>query len=270
MTKFTPTFHPHALKAAQEGAKVILHYWGKIDGYKQKSSLSDLVTVADQESEDAVISILKKEFPDHSFLAEESGLNEMDSEYMWIIDPLDGTTNFAHQYPVVAVSIALFHKGSPVLGIVYNPITNELYEAEKGKGAFLNGHKLSVSPVKELTKSLLATGFAYDRLKTPETNYKEFTHFTNLTQGVRRAGSAALDLAYVASGRLEGYWERGIQAWDMAAGMLLVTEAGGQVTTYDGSPVDIYSGKILATNGHVHGQISQQLCMLKSESGIKG
>jgi len=260
-----PTFHSHALKAAKAGAEVIIHYWGKLDGYKQKSSLSDLVTVADQESEDAVINILKKEFPDHSFLAEESGLNEMSSEYMWIIDPLDGTTNFAHQYPVVAVSIALFHKGAPILGIVFNPITQELYEAEKGKGACLNNEKLTVSSVSDLTKSLLATGFAYDRLKTPETNYREFTHFTNLTQGVRRAGSAALDLAYVASGRLEGYWERGIQAWDMAAGMLLVTEAGGKVTSYDGSDVDIYSGRILASNGRVHKQISEQLCMLKDE-----
>lgn len=267
MSIFTPTYHTPALLAAKAGAEAIIHYWGKLEGYKQKSSLSDLVTVADQESEDAVLAILKKYFPDHSYLAEESGLNEMASEYLWIIDPLDGTTNFTHQYPVVAVSIALFHQGSPLLGIVYNPITNELYEAEKGKGAFLNGNKIGVSSVNELSKSLLATGFAYDRLKTPETNYREFTHFTNLTQGVRRAGSAALDLAYVASGRLDGYWERGIQAWDMAAGMLLVTEAGGTISSYDGSEVDIYSGRILASNGRIHKQISEQLTIVKESRG---
>lgn len=266
MSLFTPTFYPHALKAAKAGAEAILNHWGKLDSYKHKSSLSDLVTVADQESEAAILSILKWQFPDHSFLAEESGLNERASEYLWVIDPLDGTTNFAHQYPVLAVSIGLFHNGSPLLALVYNPISKELFEAEKGKGAYLNGNKIAVSNVNELTKALLATGFAYDRLKTPETNYREFTHFTNMTQGVRRAGSAALDLAFVACGRLDGYWERGIQAWDMAAGMLLVTEAGGEVTNYDGSPVDIYSGRIVASNGKIHHVISEQLGLLKTKA----
>lgn len=252
------------LEAANAGASVLLHYWGKLKEVECKSSSSDLVTVADRESEKIIIEVIKASFPEHGILGEESGLEDhYHSDYQWIIDPLDGTTNYTHSYPMVSISIALYHKNEPLIGIVYNPILQELFQAASGSGAFLNGKKIHVSSTCELSRSLLATGFAYDRLKTPETNYSEFACFTQLTQGVRRAGSAALDLAYVASGRLDGYWERGIQPWDMAAGLLLVTEAGGTVTAYDQSPIDLKSGKILASNAHLHSQISMELLKLK-------
>lgn len=252
-----------ALEAAQSGGNILTKYWGTLTSYEQKSSASDLVTVADKESEAAIIKLIKSKFPNHSILAEESGLENQSNEFMWYIDPLDGTTNYAHQYPTFSVSIACYQNNMPLVGVVYNPLTNERFFATKGGGATLNGKPIRVSKVDNLSQSLLATGFAYDRLKTPETNYKEFTHFTQLTQGVRRAGSAALDLAFVACGRLDGYWERGLQAWDMAAGLLLVTEAGGLVSNYDQSQVDINSGRILSSNGLIHLQISEQLLNLR-------
>lgn len=251
------------LKAAEDGSQVLLKYWGKLKEVECKSSSSDLVTVADKEAEKAIIKHLRSYFPDHGILGEESGLDDREeSLYRWIIDPLDGTTNYTHNYPMFSISIALFYKGKPLVGIVHNPLLQETFHAIKGGGAFLNEEKIKVSSTCELSKSLLATGFAYDRLKSPETNYTEFAFFTQLTQGVRRAGSAALDLAYVASGRLDGYWERGLKPWDMAAGILLVTEAGGQVSSYDQTPIDLKSGKILASNGHIHAQISNELLKL--------
>lgn len=252
-----------ARQAAERGALVLQEHWGKLERVDFKSSHSDLVTIADKESEKIIIETIKNQFPSHAILAEESGLEAHTSDYMWIIDPLDGTTNYTHQYPVISVSIGVLYKKEPLVAIVYNPILKENFEAIRGKGATLNGKPIHVSQVKALPDSLLATGFAYDRLKTPETNYKEFTHFTQATQGVRRAGSAALDLAYVAAGRLDGYWERGIKPWDMAAGWLLVLEAGGKVSAYDGSPVDIHSGQILASNGHLHEVMSNHLAHLK-------
>lgn len=252
-----------AKEAAQAGAEVLLHYWGKIKSVECKSAPSDLVTVADRESEARIIQVIKSRFPDHTILAEESGLESgRQDDYLWIIDPLDGTTNYTHGYPMVSISIALTLKGEPLVGVVHNPILKEFFEAKKGDGALLNGQKIAVTCVEELSSSLLATGFAYDRLKTPETNYKEFAYFTQLTHGVRRGGSAALDLAYVACGRLDGYWERGLKSWDIAAGALLVTEAGGRVSNYDLSPLDLKSGKVLATNGRLHQAISTELMRL--------
>lgn len=256
-----------ALTAAQEGAQILKKYWGRLQSVEIKSSHSDLVTIADKESEKVIIERIKAHFPDHAILAEESGLAHAsklaeESKYLWIIDPLDGTTNYTHCYPMVSISIALMEKGQVIIGVIFNPFTQELFYAERGKGAYLNDQILSVSSTKELTSSLLATGFAYDRLKSPETNYTEFGYFTQLTQGVRRGGSAALDMAYVAAGRLDGYWERGIQPWDVAAGLLMVEEAGGRVSAYDTSPIDLYSGKVLATNGAIHETISGELMKL--------
>lgn len=252
-----------AIEASEAGCKVLLKYWGKLESIKHKSSTSDLVTEADQESEKAIIGVIKKYYPTHSVLAEESGLEgSKTAPFLWVIDPLDGTTNYTHMYPMFAVSIALWHEGKPIVGVVYNPMSKELFHASLNQGAFLNNERLHVSATQKLAASLLATGFAYDRQKSPETNYKEFTYFTHLTQGVRRGGSAALDLCFVASGRLDGYWERGLQPWDLAAGSLLVTEAGGQVTAYDRTPFDLYSGKVLASNGHIHPLISQELMKL--------
>lgn len=254
-----------AQQASSKGAQILTEYWGKITAYDLKSSHSDLVTIADKKSEAVIIETIKKSFPDHAIMAEESGFEALPSDYLWIIDPLDGTTNYAHQYPTVSISIGVLYKQEPMVAIVFNPLLNENFEAAKGRGSTLNGKPIRVSSIAKLEDSLLATGFAYDRLKSPETNYKEFTHFTQLTQGVRRAGSAALDLAYVAAGRLDGYWERGVKPWDMAAGWLLVQEAGGKVTAYDNSPLDLMDGHILASNGHLHDEMSNHLRHLKKK-----
>ncbi len=258
-----------ALALAEEGGAVLKHYWGNLHDICDKELAGDLVTEADKESERRILALLQREYPDHSALAEESGQHakhksDFPSDFLWIIDPLDGTTNYAHQYPVVAVSVALVFRGQPVVGVVLNPLQGELYQATIGSGATLNGQTIKVSAARNLAKSLLASGFAYDRRQTADNNYAEFCHLTNLTQGVRRGGSAALDLAYVAAGRCDGYWERGIKAWDIAAGSLLVQEAGGMVTGYDGAPLDLYGGRILATNGHLHPALSAELLRVKT------
>lgn len=252
------------MEAAEAGAKVLLRYWGKLESVECKSSSSDLVTIADRESESAIIHVIRKYFPKHGVLGEESGLEDLyQSEYQWIIDPLDGTTNYTHNYPMVSISIALAHRGELLIGLVYNPICKESFHAVKGGGAFFNGQKISVTKTSELSCALLATGFAYDRKKSPETNYTEFAYFTQLTHGVRRGGSAALDLAYVAAGRLDGYWERGLKPWDIAAGALLVQEAGGQISNYDLSPLNLSEGRVLASNGLLHPIISSELMKLR-------
>lgn len=250
-----------AVKAAKKGSAALLKYWGKLSNIREKSFAWDLVTEADKESENLIIKSLKRQFKHHSILAEESGLEEAakKSEYLWVIDPLDGTTNYTHQYPMVSISIALLHNKIPIVGVVYNPIHKELFMAVKGGGATLNGQPIAVSKTLKVNRSLLSTGFAYDRRETPDNNYTEFIRLTNISQGVRRGGSAALDLAYVAAGRLDGYWERGLQAWDIAAGSLLVLEAGGQVSGYNREPLDIFTGKILATNGVIHPELSANL-----------
>lgn len=178
---------------------------------------------------------------------------------MWAVDPLDGTTNYTHQMPMACISIALLYRGKPIVGVVYNPFIDELFEAVTGMGATLNGINISVSTVQEICKSLLATGFAYDRLETPDNNYAEFCFLTSQTQGVRRMGSAAIDLAYVAAGRIDGFWERGLNIWDIAAGTLLVEEAGGRISSYENTPLQMNSGRILASNGHIHETMSAML-----------
>lgn len=248
------------IEIALGAGEILRSYWGKTGEIKQKQFFWDLVTAADLASEAFIIAAIKREFPGHEILSEEAGLSASPhSDYQWVIDPLDGTTNFTHQYPMVCVSIGLLVHGKPTLGVVYNPIINELFVAAKGKGTTLNGVPLHVSRVEKLEQSLLATGFAYDRKETRENNYAEFCHMTNLCQGVRRGGSAALDLAYVASGRLDGYWERGLKPWDIAAGIVLVEEAGGVITSYEGGPIDLFSGRILAANPQVHPLLMHQL-----------
>ena len=249
-----------ATQAAQAGGMILEKYWGKLSNIEQKTFHWDLVTEADKESEKVIFDILKKEFPTHTLLGEETGLQEIEgTDYTWVVDPLDGTTNYTHQYPMVSISIALLHKGEPIIGVVYNPIHHELYQAAKGQGATLNRKTITVSKTESLQFSLLATGFAYDRRDTTDNNYLEFFHITHQSQGVRRAGSAALDLAYVAAGRLDGFWERGLQPWDMAAGVVLVREAGGKVSSYENEPFILESGRILATNGIIHHTLSQEL-----------
>lgn len=249
-----------ATEAALAAGAILQSYWGNLDVISEKKRAGDLVTAADKASEAAVLEVLQRHFPDHAILAEESGfLGNPDSEYCWAIDPLDGTTNYAHQYPFFAVSIGLLIAGIPQVGVIFDPFHNELFRAATGSSATCNRKPIQVSTTSELRKSLLVTGFAYDRRETADNNYAEFCHLTHLTQGVRRSGSAALDLAHVACGRLDGYWERGIAAWDITAGIVLLEAAGGKVTAYDGSPIRIESGRILATNGSIHDSLSHEL-----------
>lgn len=249
-----------ATEAALAAGAVLQTHWGKLEDVQEKGRPGDLVTEADKAAEVAILEVLRRHVPEHSILTEESGqFGEADQTFLWAIDPLDGTTNYAHQYPFVAVSVGLLIEGIPSVGVVYNPIHDELFRAAKGLGATCNRKSIRVSQTSELEKSLLVTGFAYDRRQTSDTNYPEFCHLTHLTQGVRRDGAAAIDLAYVAAGRLDGYWERGLSTWDMAAGVVLVEEAGGKVTAYDQSPFQIQSGRILATNGRVHDRLSHEL-----------
>jgi myo-inositol-1(or 4)-monophosphatase len=250
-----------ATEAALVAGTALQDYLGKIDdAISEKGRPGDLVTAADKAAEQLILSFLQRHFPQHAILAEESGKQgNQDNEFLWVIDPLDGTTNYAHQYPAFAVSIGLLIQGQPKVGVIYNPIHDELFRAASGLGATRNRRPIHVSSTTELSKSLLATGFAYDRRETPDNNYAEFTYLTHLTQGVRRSGAASLDLAYVACGRIDGYWERGLAPWDITAGIILLEEAGGKVTAYDGTPVKIDSGRILATNHHIHQQLSHEL-----------
>jgi myo-inositol-1(or 4)-monophosphatase len=249
-----------ATEAALAAGAILQSYWGNLEAVEEKGRPGDLVTVADKEAEAAILKVLKRHFPEHSILAEESGqIGDKESDYLWAIDPLDGTTNYAHQYPIAATSIGLLISGKPQVGAIYNPFRDELFRAAKGLGATRNRRPIQVSQTPELSKSLLVSGFAYDRRETSDNNYAEFCHLTHLTQGVRRSGSASLDLSDVACGRLDGYWERGLSPWDVVAGIILVEEAGGKVTAYDGSPLVIDSGRILATNGQIHDQLSTEL-----------
>ena len=257
-----------ATEAALAAGAILQTYLGKLEDIQEKGRPGDLLTAADKASEVAILDILGRHLPDHSILTEESGqLGTTESEYLWAIDPLDGTTNFAHQYPFFAVSIGLLFAGIPCMGVIFDPFHNELFRAAKGLGATKNRHPIRVSQTTELSKSLLVTGFAYDRRETADNNYAEFCHLTHLTQGVRRSGSASLDLACVAMGRVDGYWERGISIWDIAAGVVLVEEAGGKVTAYDGSPLQLSSGRILATNGYIHDSISTELGRINPLTG---
>ncbi|NGX42216.1 MAG: Inositol-1-monophosphatase [Chlamydiae bacterium] len=249
-----------ATEAAQKGGEVLEKYWGTQLDIQEKLFAGNLVTEADKESEKVILDLLKKTFPTHSILSEEAGLTDTKgSEFSWVVDPLDGTTNYTHQYPMVSISIALVHEDKPIVGVVYNPIHKELFQAAKGIKSTLNGHPIQVSKVTSLPQSLLATGFAYDRRETADNNYAEFCHMTHLSQGVRREGSAALDLAYVACGRLDGYWERGLNPWDIAAGVILIEEAGGKVSSYEGDPLILETGRILASNGLIHNELIQEL-----------
>ena len=264
MSKHTPeqlqVFLEIATEAALAAGAILQAYWGKLEAVEEKGRSGDLVTEADKHSEIAILEVLRRHLPHHSVLAEESGQQgKIDDEYLWAIDPLDGTTNYTHQYPFVASSIALLIEGVPQVGVVYDPFHNELFRAATGLGATRNRSAIQVSQTSQLSKSLLVTGFAYDRRETEDNNYAEFCHLTHLTQGVRRSGAASVDLAHVACGRLDGYWERGLSPWDIAAGVVLVQEAGGKVTAYDRTPLQIHSGRILATNGHIHHSLSNEL-----------
>ena len=219
----------------------------------------DLVTEVDRESERLIVSHLLNAFPDYNIVAEEGEYPQGQSPFRWIIDPLDGTTNYAHGFPWFCVSIGLESAGEIVAGVIYNPVQNELFTATSGGGAFLNGRRLQVSARSPLQNTLLGTGFPYDCASDPANNFEHFIRFQKAARGIRRAGAAALDLAYVAAGRLDGFWELKLKPWDVAAGVLMVREAGGAVTTFDGSTYDIYNHRIVASNGLIHDEMTAAL-----------
>jgi myo-inositol-1(or 4)-monophosphatase len=231
----------------------------------------DLVTDADRASEELVERAITSRFPEHRFVGEEttflSGDTPAGSElYTWLVDPLDGTTNYAHRYPHFAVSIALEHAGKVILGVVYDPMRDELFVAERGGGATLNGIPIAVSRIDTLERSLLGTGFPYAPEERSE-NARVWNGFLALSQGVRRDGSAALNLCYVAAGRLDGFWERPLNAWDLAAGSLLVEEAGGVVAGYDGTPFGPYRREIICSNGLIQQELEEQITRLTKSHG---
>ncbi|NJK62006.1 MAG: inositol monophosphatase [Synechococcaceae cyanobacterium SM2_3_1] len=249
---------------AAAAAAGLLQNWQQDQLDIQEKRPGDLVTDADTKAETLILTILNRHFPSDPVLTEETGWHGLDQgEFCWVVDPIDGTTNFTHGYPFASVSIGLLYQQHPVLGVVYDLFHHRLFQASHGQGATCNRRPIRVSASPTLAQSLLVTGFAYDRREVEDNNYAEFCHFTHLTQGVRRGGSAALDLAFVATGQLDGYWERGLSPWDIAAGIVLVQEAGGQVSAYDGSPVDIFSGRVLATNGHLHAQMQTELAQVR-------
>ncbi len=249
-----------AIKAAKEAGKIILDYYLKdVDAISKKNTY-DLVTKADLDAENRIISIIKDKFPEHSILTEESGEERNKSDYCWIIDPLDGTNNFYHKFPVFCVSIALYKKEKPLIGVVFDPIKKELFSAEKNRGAFLNDKQIKVSNVNSLNKSLLALGFYYERgslMRKTLGQMKKF--FYENVHGLRRAGSAALDLCYTACGRFDGYWELKLNPWDYAAGSLILTEAGGRITDIQGKKYNLLMGNVAASNGRIHKKMLQIL-----------
>jgi len=240
-----------AVAAAYKGARAIMPFYGRLSKINKKGAI-DLVTEADTESEKIIIETIKAVFPEHSILAEESGLNNGDSEGKWIIDPLDGTTNFTHQLGLFAVSIGFALNGEVVVGVVLNPVTGELFTAIKDRGAALNGKPIKVSNINKVSESLLVTGFPYNHKTIFKALMSRFSACLKASQGVRRLGSAALDLCFVSCGRFEGFWEQNLNPWDTAAGALIAQEAGAVITDFSNRPFDIYQKEILATNGKTH------------------
>lgn len=249
-----------AIDVAKEAGRFLKQNVGKIRQVDRKlGQETNLVTEIDRKAESMIVERIKKRYPHHGFLGEEFGGSGEQSEYKWIIDPLDGTTNFTHGLPIFCVSIGLEVNGELRLGVVYDPNLDELFTVERGKGAYLNNRRLHVSSTRKLEESLLVTGFPYDIKTKTSSILVHFENFLKEAQAVRRLGSAALDLCYVAAGRFDGYWENFLNPWDMAAGVLMVQEAGGKCTDLRGFPTTIYEKPILATNGLIHEQMVEVL-----------
>lgn len=250
------------LRTIYEAGNVLMHYYGNLEHVETKSGEIDLITEADHRSEEIIIEGIRKAFPDHHILAEESGLSVHHvSEFRWVIDPLDGTTNYAHTFPAFCISIGVEHAGRIILGAVYNPYYRELFFAERGGGAFLNEKPIHVSQTRDLSQSLVVTGFAYDRRERADYYLRFFRAFMMRCHGVRRIGSAALDMCFVACGRVEGYWEENLKPWDTAAGWLIVEEAGGRVSDYSGGKFAIEKKQLLATNGIIHDEMREVIAL---------
>jgi myo-inositol-1(or 4)-monophosphatase len=231
------------------GRRQQIHFKGEID----------LVTEVDRESERFILGRIRETFPDHGILSEESPEHSSRSPYRWIVDPLDGTTNYAHGYPCFCVSVAVEREGKTAAGVVYDPLLDESFTAAPGSGAFRNGERIAVSETTDLRKSLLATGFAYDVKVSKDNNFDYFRAFVFTGQAIRRDGSAALDLCYLACGRFDGFWELKLKPWDTAAGLLILREAGGIATRLDGSAYDIHQPDLLASNGRIHDRMIEVL-----------
>lgn len=242
-------------EAAKAGAAEIQRFFQKDFKISNKEGVNNLVTEADHAAEKAIIAVIRSAFPDHFILSEEAGEIIQDSTYKWIIDPIDGTVNFAHGIPLNCVSIGIEHEGEIVLGAVYNPHMNEFYFAEKGKGSTLNDKPIHVSQETEVVKACLVTGFPYTYINMPNGPLEIFERFIRKGVPVRRLGSAAIDLCWVAAGRFDGFYEHKLEAWDSAAGYLIVEEAGGKVTDFNGDKFSVYQHRILATNGHIHAEM---------------
>jgi myo-inositol-1(or 4)-monophosphatase len=243
-----------AIRAARESGKIQLEWLGKEKRVEFKGEIN-LVTEVDRICERRIVEIIKEAFPEHNILTEETPMPAGSSPYRWIIDPLDGTTNYAHGYLFFCTSVALELERKIVVGAIYDPLLDELFTAQQGQGAFLNGERITVSETGLLTEALICTGFPYDLRESPENNVDHFNNFIMEAQAIRRDGSAALDLCYVAAGRFDGFWELKLNAWDVAAGKLMVEEAGGKVTDFNGGPLDIYGQETLATNERIHGEM---------------
>lgn len=259
-----------AIRAAKEAGAIQMNHFGHPQSVTYKGEF-DPVTEVDRLCDQAIQKGIRQCFPDHDILTEESPFKEKGSSWRWIIDPIDGTTNYARGFPFFSVSIGLELDGEMTLGVVYNPILDELFIAEKGKGAFIDGKRIYVSQTDQMRRSFLATGFPYDVQKRPDHYLRYFRQFIRQSLAIRRPGSAALDLSYVADGRFDGFWELNLKPWDMAAGILLITEAGGKVTDSEGRPFDIYSGGLLvASNGLIHEQMLKMIEEIEEEMGRCG
>jgi myo-inositol-1(or 4)-monophosphatase len=243
------------LEATRAGAAEIMRFFQQSFSISNKEGVNNLVTEADHASEKAILSVIRNAFPDHQILAEESGKLVQDSTYKWIIDPIDGTVNFAQGIPINCVSIGVEYEGEIILGAVYNPHLHEFFIAEKGKGATLNDKPIRVSEKTETLKSCLVTGFPYTYINEPNGPIEVFERFVRKGVSVRRLGSAAIDLCWVACGRFDGFFEQKLEAWDSAAGYLIVEEAGGKVTDFTGQKYSVYQHKLVATNGKIHAEM---------------
>lgn len=240
---------------AQTAGEIIRSYFGKNFSVEFKSDVKNLVTQADKESEKTIIEFINKKYPSHGILAEESGSQSKESDYLWVIDPLDGTSNFAHGLPIFSVSIGLQFKKEIVIGVIYDIMRDNIYSAEKGSGAFRDDVRISVSKNPIIEKSFLVTGFPYNINENPENAFEKFIAMTKASRAVRRLGSAAIDFCFVAEGVFDGFWEVHLNPWDICAGKLLVEEAGGKVTDFNGFPIDIFNKTILASNGVIHNEM---------------
>jgi len=254
----TDRFKKVAAAAAVSAGNYIAKNVGKIKSIRYKGE-TNIVTDIDKRAEDIIIGAIKKSYPRHNFLAEEKTYLKRESDFTWIIDPIDGTTNFLHGFPFFCVSVALAYREKVIVGVVYDPSKNELFHAEHKKGAFLNRKRIRVSGVREVKKALLSTGFAYNVKKAKRNNVNNFAKFLKTSQAIRRPGSAALDICYVACGRFDGFWELRLSPWDTAAGFRIVEEAGGRVTKFDGTKYTIYDQEILVSNSRIHARMVKTL-----------